>query len=55
MGYPGKYEKDVQEALLKIDEIAKKLNKPLGFHVAIDSDCKKTLEKINKGLFIYCI
>ena len=49
MGYPGKYErKDVQEALLKIDEIAKKLNKPLGFHV-IDSDHKKTLEKINKG------
>ena len=35
-------------ALLKIDEVAKKLNKPLGFHV-IDSDHQKILEKINKG------
>jgi len=49
MGYPGEYEReDVQAALAKIDEITKRLNKPLGFHV-IDSDHSKTLEKINKG------
>jgi len=49
MGYPGEYERsDVQAALLKIDEVAKKLNKPLGFHV-IDSGHQKILEKINKG------
>ncbi len=49
MGYPGEYDRaDVQEALMRIDEIAKKLNKPLGFHV-IDSDHTKTLEKIKKG------
>ena len=49
MGYPGEYEReDVKEALSRIDEITKKMNKPLGFHV-IDSDHHKLLEKINKG------
>lgn len=49
MGYPGEYDRDdVKQALVKVDEITKKLNKPLGFHV-IDSNHEKTLEKINKG------
>ena len=49
MGYPGEYDRpDVQEALARVDEITKRLGKPLGFHV-IDSDHAKTLEKINKG------
>jgi 2-dehydro-3-deoxyglucarate aldolase len=49
MGYPGEYDRaDVQEALARIDEISKRLNKPLGFHV-IDSDHSKTLEKIKNG------
>ena len=49
MGYPGEYDRpDVQAALLKIDEVAKRLDKPLGFHV-IDSGYQKTLEKINNG------
>lgn len=49
MGYPGEYDReDVKLALDKIDFIAKKLNKPLGFHV-VDSDHSKTVEKINKG------
>lgn len=49
MGYPGEYDReDVKAALERIDEVLKKLNKPLGFHV-IDSDHSKTLEKINKG------
>jgi 2-dehydro-3-deoxyglucarate aldolase len=49
MGYPGEYDReDVKEALLRIDEITKKLNKPLGFHV-IDSDHSKSIEKISKG------
>ena len=49
MGYPGEYDRaDVKLALEKIDVIAKKLNKPLGFHV-VDSDHSKTVEKINKG------
>jgi 2-dehydro-3-deoxyglucarate aldolase len=51
MGYPGEYDRDdVKAALERIDFVAKKLNKPLGFHV-IDSHHSKTLEKINKG---YC-
>lgn len=49
MGYPGEYEReDVKNALIKIDEVTKKLNKPLGFHV-IHSDHQKILEKIEKG------
>ena len=49
MGYPGEYDReDVKAALLKIDEVAKRLDKPLGFHV-IYSGYEKTLEKINKG------
>ena len=44
------YQVDIFLVSNKIDEIAKKLNKPLGFHV-IDSCYQKTLEKINKG---YC-
>lgn len=49
MGYPGEYDRpDVKAALERVDKTAKKLNKPLGFHV-IDSDHSKTLEKINMG------
>ena len=49
MGYPGEYHREnVKEALARIDEITKGLNKPLGFHV-IDSDHSKTVDKINKG------
>lgn len=49
MGYPGQYERqDVKQALERIDKIAKKLKKPLGFHV-ISSDHSKSLEKIKKG------
>lgn len=49
MGYPGEYEReDVKEALQRIDIVAKKLNKPLGFHV-VESNHSKVLEKINKG------
>jgi 2-dehydro-3-deoxyglucarate aldolase len=49
MGYPGEYDReDVKAALARIDEITKKMNKPLGFHV-IDSNHKKILEKITKG------
>ncbi|MEY4987427.1 MAG: hypothetical protein RL567_1206 [Bacteroidota bacterium] len=49
MGFPGEYNReDVKAALSRIDEIAKKMKKPLGFHV-IDSDHSKTVEKINKG------
>ena len=49
MGYPGEFQRDdVKKALLKVDQITKKMNKPLGFHV-IDSDHLKILEKIDKG------
>lgn len=48
MGFPGKYEReDVKEALARVDQITKSLNKPLGFHV-IDSSHKKMLDKIHK-------
>lgn len=49
MGYPGEYEReDVKKALERIDEITKRMKKPLGFHV-VESDYKKVQEKINKG------
>ena len=49
MGFPGEYEReDVKKALDRIDVVAKKLNKPLGFHI-VESDHSKVLEKINKG------
>lgn len=49
MGFPGEYDRvDVKEALDRIDSITVKMKKPLGFHV-IDSDHRKTLEKIQKG------
>jgi 2-dehydro-3-deoxyglucarate aldolase len=49
MGFPGEFSRtEVQRALKKIDEVAKKLKKPLGFHV-IDSEHEKIIEKINNG------
>jgi 2-dehydro-3-deoxyglucarate aldolase len=49
MGFPGQYDReDVKAALERIDVVAKKLNKPLGFHI-VDSDHSKILEKIDKG------
>ncbi|MBU6158102.1 MAG: 2,4-dihydroxyhept-2-ene-1,7-dioic acid aldolase [Bacteroidetes bacterium] len=49
MGYPGEYHReDVKLALDKVEEISKRLNKSLGFHV-IDSNHEKIVEKINKG------
>ena len=49
MGFPGEYDReDVKAALERIDIVAKKLNKPLGFHI-VDSDHSKILEKIAKG------
>lgn len=49
MGFPGEYDReDVKEALERVDIVAKKLNKPLGFHI-VESDHAKILEKINKG------
>lgn len=49
MGFPGQYDReDVKAALERIDVVAKKLNKPLGFHI-VESDHSKILEKIAKG------
>ncbi|MCV6629713.1 MAG: aldolase/citrate lyase family protein [Flavobacteriaceae bacterium] len=49
MGYPGEYEReDVKNALSRVEQVAKEMNKPLGFHV-IDSDHSKTMEKIDQG------
>ena len=49
MGYPGEYDReDVKQALERIDVVAKKLNKPLGFHI-VESDHSKIIDKINKG------
>ena len=49
MGFPGQYDReDVKKALDQVDQITKRMKKPLGFHV-INSDHSKTLEKIEKG------
>jgi 2-dehydro-3-deoxyglucarate aldolase len=49
MGFPGEYDReDVKKALERIDVVAKKLNKPLGFHI-VESNHSKVLEKIKKG------
>lgn len=49
MGHPGEYDRaDVKEALEKVKEACKRLNKPLGFHV-IKSEAKYLQEKIDEG------
>ena len=49
MGKPGNYnDKDVKEVLRKYEDVAKKYNKMIGFHV-IEPDYKIVQEKINKG------
>lgn len=49
MGKPGKYDDpDVKVALTKYEEIAKKYNKLIGFHV-IQPDFNLVVEKLNKG------
>jgi len=49
MNYPGEYErKEVKTALKKVEEVCKKYNKPLGFHV-IQPNYDKLKEKIDEG------
>ena len=49
MGKPGQYdEPDVKEAISRYEDIAKKFNKLIGFHV-VPPDYKLVLEKQNKG------
>lgn len=49
MGKPGQYnDDDVKEALSKYEDIARKYNKLMGFHV-IQPDYKLVLEKVKKG------
>lgn len=49
MGKPGDYfSEDVKEAILKYEEIAKKYNKLIGFHV-IEPNYNLVLEKIKNG------
>jgi len=49
MGKPGKYDDDdVKEVLQRYEDIAKKYDKLIGFHV-IQPDYKLVLDKINKG------
>lgn len=49
MGKPGKYDdSDVKEALRRYEEIAKKYDKLIGFHV-IQPDYNLVLDKIDKG------
>ncbi len=49
MGKPGKYnDSDVKEVLLRYEDIAKKYNKLIGFHV-IQPDYKLVLDKIDLG------
>ena len=51
IGKPGKYnDTDVKEMLKRYEEISKKLNKPMGYHV-IKPDHNLVLEKIRDG---YC-
>ncbi|MGM0582635.1 MAG: HpcH/HpaI aldolase family protein [Bacteroidota bacterium] len=49
MGYPGEYHReDVKEALQKVVQKTKKLNKPLGFHV-VESDYSELQKRIEEG------
>ena len=49
MGKPGKYDDDdVKEVLQRYEDIVKKHNKLVGFHV-IQPECKLVLDKIEKG------
>ena len=49
MGKPGKYEdSDVVDVLRKYEEVSKKVNKPMGYHI-IEPNHKLVLEKIKNG------
>lgn len=49
IGKPGKYDdSDVQELLKRYEEISKKVDKPMGYHV-IQPDHNLVLEKIRAG------
>ncbi len=49
MGKPGQFEDvDVKQAIKRVEEICKKLNKPLGFHV-IQPENKELVNKIKDG------
>jgi 2-dehydro-3-deoxyglucarate aldolase len=49
MGKPGKYEdSDVVDVLRKYEEVSKKVDKPMGYHI-IEPNHKLVLEKIKNG------
>ena len=49
LGHPGEFERpDVKSAILKYENICKKMKRPMGFHV-VQPDFKKVLEYKNKG------
>ena len=49
MGVPGEYyRQDVQDAILKVKEACKKMNKPYGFHV-IESNPENLQKRIDEG------
>ena len=49
MGKPGKYEdSDVVDVLRKYEEVSKKMDKPMGYHI-IEPNHKLVLEKIKNG------
>lgn len=49
MGKPGRFEDpDVKAAIVRYEEISRKINKPLGYHV-VSSDCELVKMRIEKG------
>jgi 2-dehydro-3-deoxyglucarate aldolase len=48
LGKPGRYDDDVQGALLRYETIGRRFSKPIGFHV-IQPDYNLVLRKIEKG------
>lgn len=49
MGKPGQYnEPDVKEAIQRVEDVCKKMNKPLGYHI-IQPDSVELNERIEKG------
>lgn len=49
MGYPGQYHRDdVKDALQRVVEVTRQMNKPLGFHV-IESDPREVEKRIQQG------
>ncbi|MFA4967875.1 MAG: aldolase/citrate lyase family protein, partial [Candidatus Margulisiibacteriota bacterium] len=55
LGYPGEFDRaEVKEALIKYEQICKKMKKPMGIH-SVQPDPKLASQYINKGYSLIAV